>query len=139
MGHFIGPDRGELSTVETSHITQNPVNERNGLFSEVTVFCTRHSLGGDVCSWPVNHDRHERVKDGPDLIRESEADSDRNFWTGQRRLSLMQWVGVILMFVAAAVIATSLGLRVFALVLGALIAFVVLGHFLAHRKRRSVQ
>jgi len=72
-------------------------------------------------------------------MRRSVADSDRKFWTGQRPLSAIQWVGVILMLVGSIVVATSLGLRVFTEVMGALVALVVLGYFVAHHKNRPRQ
>lgn|SRR5579871_3180984 len=83
----------------------------------------------------VNQHTHEPT-DVPDLITKSVADSDRKFWTGQRRLSFAQWIGVALMFAVALVVGTSSGFRVFAGVFGALLLFVLLGHLLVQRKTR---
>ena len=80
--------------------------------------------------------RRDGLEDGSNLMRQSVADSDRKFWTGQKPLSLIQWVGVILLLVCSTVVTASLGLRIFAVVMGALVAFVLLGHFLVHRKSR---
>ena len=51
----------------------------------------------------------------------------------------MQWVGVAFMFAVATVVATSSGYRVFAVVFGALVLFVLFGHLWEHRKRRSLK
>ncbi len=82
----------------------------------------------------MNQHGDERIEDGSKLLRQSMAGSDRKFWVGRRRLSLLQWIGVILLLVGSAVVATSLGFGAFAMVMGALIAFVLLGHFVANRK-----
>jgi hypothetical protein len=84
----------------------------------------------------MNEHNHERIRDEPDLIRGSVADSDRQLWAGQRRLSSAQWIGFALMFIVASVVATSSGFRAFSVVFGSLILFVLLGHMLARRKTR---
>jgi hypothetical protein len=108
-------------------------------FKQLRGFPPTPSLPGRGILWAVNQHQDGRIEDGSNLMRQSVADSDRKFWTGQKPLSLIQWVGVILLFVCSTLLATSLGLRIFAGVIGALITFVLLGHFLVHRKNRPRQ
>src|SRR5579862_8962745 len=76
------------------------------------------SLPGRGILWAVNQHRDGRIEDGSNLMRQSVADSNRTFWTGQKPLWLIQWVGVALLLVCSTVLATSSGLRIFAGVIG---------------------
>jgi hypothetical protein len=74
------------------------------------------------------------------MLRQSAVESDRKFWSGQRPISVMQWVGLLVMFVAAGVLAvlgskaTGFGYRAFVVVFGGLVLFAVLGNRWARRK-----
>jgi 4-hydroxybenzoate polyprenyltransferase len=68
-----------------------------------------------------------------DMLRRSGAESDRKFWSGERPVSLVQWIGVLLMFLSLGVL-VSFNYRAFATVFGALVVFVVLGNRWARRR-----
>ena len=77
--------------------------------------------------------------DGRELLRHSGVESDRKFWRGERPLSIVQWIGVMLMFLAVGiVIAMSVWFEhnsvAVIVVLGGLALFVVMGNL---RSRRS--
>ena len=87
----------------------------------------------------VKYPRQDRLNDGHELLRHSGVESDRKFWLGERPLSIVQWIGVILMLMAAGVViamsAWFEGKYVAVIViLGGLALFVVLGNL---RTRRS--
>ena len=107
--------------------------ECNGLFSTSVCFPLPPPCLGRY-PFVVDYQRNRQMADGSKLMRQSAADSDRKFWAGQRPLSVIQWIGVIVLLVGSTVVATSLGFRAFAAVMGGLVAFVLLGRFLAHRR-----
>jgi general stress protein CsbA len=76
-----------------------------------------------------------------DLLRESVAESDLKFWTGQRPISPIQWIGLILMMVAVAValkgwIGNEYGIFLF--VMACLVLIVVVGNYRNRRKGRHL-
>lgn len=74
------------------------------------------------------------------VLRQSVVESDRKFWSGQRPISVMQWVGLLVMLLAAGVVAvlgaaaTGFGYRAFIVVFAGLVLFVVLGNLWIRRK-----
>jgi hypothetical protein len=87
----------------------------------------------------VKNPRQQRLNDGHELLRHSGVESDRKFWSGERPLSIVQWIGVMLMLLAVgAVILMSVWFEgnyvTVIVVLGGLALFVVLGNL---RVRRS--
>ena len=79
--------------------------------------------------------------DGADVLRESAVEGDRKFWSGERSMSVVQWLGVLLMFVCVTVpvavwVRGQYGIFV-ALLGGGLVFFVVLGNRRARHKARS--
>jgi hypothetical protein len=79
-----------------------------------------------------NHILRETEARNQAMLRRSSAESDRKFWTGERPISLLQWVGILLMFLTVGVL-VSFNYRAHALVFGALVLFVVLGNRWARR------
>ena len=121
--------------IVTSDIVEHP-----SLIDEISVFnVTRQNSSLEIFFCAVHQYTNEPRDDGPDLLSKSVADSDQKFWAGQRRLSFAQWAGVALMFVVGFVVATSSGYRAFAVIFGALLLFVLLGHLLAQKKTRTRQ
>lgn len=82
---------------------------------------------------------HESQPTGDRLLDQSRVESDRKFWSGERPLSIVQVLGLLLIFVALiAVVVFSSDYRSFAWVMGGLIVFVVLGNRWArHRYKRN--
>jgi hypothetical protein len=86
----------------------------------------------------VKYPRQDRLSDGRELLRHSGVESDRKFWSGERPLSLAQWIGIILMLMTVGVvIAMSAWFEgnyvAVIVILGGLALFVVLGNLRAHR------
>ena len=78
---------------------------------------------------------HESLPTGDRLLDQSSAASDRKFWSGERPLSIVQVLGLLLISVAlVAVVVFSSDYRSFAWIMGSLIAFVVLGNRWARRR-----
>lgn len=80
-------------------------------------------------------DVEEREKS---LLHQSAIESDRKFWAGERPISIVQWIGLLLMFVGVSVsvagwVRDKYG--TFIAVLGALVLFVVLGNRRARRRK----
>ncbi len=82
------------------------------------------------------------LPDGRELLRHSGAESDRKFWSGQRPLSMVQWIGVMLMLMAVGVVIAmavwfegSYGTVI--VVLSGLALFVVLGNIRARRSPKK--
>jgi uncharacterized membrane protein len=81
------------------------------------------------------------LNDGHELLHHSGVESDRKFWKGERPLSIVQWIGVVLMLVAAGVVIVMsawfegkyLALIV---ILGGLALFVVMGNLRARRSSK---
>jgi hypothetical protein len=90
----------------------------------------------------VKHPRQQRLTDGDELLRHSGVESDRKFWAGERPLSIMQWIGITLMFMTVGVV---IAMEVWfegnylavIVVLGGLALFVVLGNLRAHRSSKK--
>lgn len=86
----------------------------------------------------MKYPRQDRLNDGHELLRHRGVESDRKFWSGERPLSIVQWIGIILMLMAAGVVVAMSawfeGKYVAVIViLGALALFVVLGNLRARR------
>jgi hypothetical protein len=85
---------------------------------------------------PLSH-----VPDGRELLHHSGVESDRKFWSGERPLSITQWIGVVLMLIAVGVgiaMAVWFGNYVTVIgVLGGLALFVVLGNLHARRSPKK--
>jgi len=69
-----------------------------------------------------------------EILRESQAESDRNFWTGRRSLTFVQWAGISVMYFAMAVLAFSTGYLAFMAVVAGLFSFILVGNYLYRRK-----
>jgi hypothetical protein len=41
---------------------------------------------------------------GHEILSQSAIDSDRHFWTGKRRVSVFQWIGVTLLWITAGIV-----------------------------------
>jgi 4-hydroxybenzoate polyprenyltransferase len=67
------------------------------------------------------------------LLQRSSFESDRKFWSGERPVSVVQWVGLLLIFLGVAVVA-SFNYRAFGVVFAVLVLSIVLGNLWAHRK-----
>jgi hypothetical protein len=86
----------------------------------------------------VKDPRQDRLSDGHELLRHSGVQSDRKFWSGERPLSIVQWIGVMLMFITLGVGIAMWSNYVAAIViLGGLALFVVLGNLRARRSPRK--
>lgn len=86
----------------------------------------------------VKNPRQDRLNDGHELLRHSGVESDRKFWSGERPLSVVQWLGVILVLMTLIVgIAVWGNYVVSAVILGGLALFVVLGNLRARRSPRK--
>jgi len=73
---------------------------------------------------------------GADLLRRSAIESDRKFWSGKRRLSAVQWTGIVLLYVAIGVLVAEFGRPAYILLsLGVLSIFVAIGNWWTRRKR----
>ena len=82
--------------------------------------------------------RQDRLSDGHDLLRDSAKESDRKFWLGERPLSIVQWIGVILMFITVGILLVmSRNYLATLVVLGGLALFVVLGNLRARHSPRK--
>ena len=93
-------------------------------------------------------------KEQVDILRRSTSESDRKFWSGERQISLVQGIGLLLMFLAL-IGAISLvnwpsgeapwwekivnAYGVIAVVFGCVVLFVVLGNRRVRRKGRPFQ
>jgi hypothetical protein len=73
---------------------------------------------------------------GQQILLKSRIDRDRQFWSEERSVSVVQWRGVLLLYFAMAVVAITSNYRVSALVLGGLILLVLLGNLRARRPGR---
>jgi hypothetical protein len=85
---------------------------------------------------PKDNSIGDRQPDGQQILIKSGTDSDRKFWSGERSVSVVQWLGVLLLYFAMAVLAIASNYRVSILVLGGFILFVLLGNRLARRRSR---
>jgi hypothetical protein len=86
----------------------------------------------------VKYPRQDRLNDGRELLRHSGVESDRKFWSGERPLSIVQWVGVLLMLMTIVVGIAVWGNYVASIVvLGGLALFVVLGNLRGRRSPRK--
>jgi Flp pilus assembly protein TadB len=68
------------------------------------------------------------------MLQRSSVESDRKFWSGERPISIVQWLGLLLMFLALLLVA-SYNYRTYGVVFGAFVAFVVVGNRWARRKK----
>jgi hypothetical protein len=57
---------------------------------------------------PIREERPNESDHAPNILRESTVESDRKFWSGERPISSMQWIGLALM------LATLIGVPVLA-------------------------
>jgi hypothetical protein len=86
----------------------------------------------------VKYPRQDRLSDGHELLRHSGVESDRKFWAGERPLSIVQWIGVILVLMTLVVGIAVWGNYVASIViLGGLALFIVLGNLRARRSTRK--
>lgn len=81
----------------------------------------------------LNHD-HEPT--GDQLLHQARVEGDRKFWSGERSLTLVQVIGLLLIFIAEAVLLGTSNYRIFAWVMGGLVAFVFLGNRWARRRNK---
>ena len=85
---------------------------------------------------PKDNSISDGQPDGQQILLKSRIDSDRKFWSGERSVTVVQWLGVLLLYFAMAVVAITSNYRVSALVLGGLILLVLLGNLRARRRGR---
>jgi|HubBroStandDraft_6_1064221.scaffolds.fasta_scaffold1503585_1 hypothetical protein len=85
---------------------------------------------------PKDNSISDGQPDGQQILLKSRTDSDRKFWSGERPVSVVQWLGVLLLYFAMALLALTSNHRVSALVLGGLVLFVLLGNRWARRRGR---
>jgi hypothetical protein len=86
----------------------------------------------------VKYPRQNRLSDGHELLRRSGVESDRKFWSGERPLSVVHWIGILLMFITLGVGIAMWGNYVASImVLGGLALFLVLGNLRARRSPRK--
>ena len=79
--------------------------------------------------------RQDRLSDGHELLRHSAKESDRKFRLGERPLSIVQWIGVILMFITVGILLVmSRNYLATIVLLAGLALFVVLGNLRARPK-----
>jgi hypothetical protein len=81
------------------------------------------------------------LNDGHELLHHSGVESDRKFWSGERPLSIVQWIGITLMLIGVGVVIAmsawfERNFLVVFVVIGCLALFVVLGNL---RSRRSAK
>lgn len=90
----------------------------------------------------MKYPRQDRLSDGHELLRHSGVESDRKFWSGERPLSIVQWIGIILMLITVGVVVAMSAwfegnyLAVI-VILGGLALFVVLGNLRARRSPKK--
>jgi hypothetical protein len=82
---------------------------------------------------PKDNSIGDRQPDDQQILIKSGIDK---FWSGERSVSVVQWLGVLLLYFTMAVLAIASNYRVSILVLGGLILFVLLGNRLARRRSR---
>lgn len=86
----------------------------------------------------MKYPRQDRLSYGHELLRHSGVESDRKFWSGERPLSIVQWIGVMLMLITLGVgIAMWGDYLAVIVVLDGLALFVVLGNLRARRSPRK--
>ena len=90
----------------------------------------------------MKHPPQQRLNDGHELLEHSGVESDRKFWSGERSLSTVQWIGITLMLVGVvAVIAMSVWFErnflVVFVVIGGLALFVLLGNLHSRRSAKK--
>ncbi len=78
---------------------------------------------------------HETAPTGADLLRQSASEGDRKFWSGQRPLSVVQWIGVVLLYLGAGVVVAQFGHPAYILAsLAVVSALIAIGNRRARRK-----
>jgi len=79
-----------------------------------------------------------RIEDLPDPLADTPDDADRKFWTGKKRLTLLQGIGIALVLTAVTAVVFGYGVRISLFVLGPLVVFAVMGNLLARRKKQGL-
>jgi len=102
------------------------------------VVCTQAVGFSDMLCTMDEHPKHDSMRDvestHQEMLFRSAVESDRKFWSGERPISAVQWVGLLLMFVAIIGVVASSNYRAIIALFGAIALAVVLGNRRARRK-----
>jgi len=102
------------------------------------VICTQAVGFSDMLCTMDEHPKHDSMRDvestHQEMLFRSAVESDRKFWSGERPISAVQWVGLLLMFVAIIGVVASSNYRAIIALFGAIALAVVLGNSRARRE-----